>query len=410
MTQATILPYPTRRDLARAPIPSDERAQRHLRTTAETDRFTTHFGREPRHYTWYYDRLSRWLDDARPDVMIGEVGNFHSHLLALLGRDRGIPFLNPVSSRYPTGRFSFFLGDRLVAVGGSGETMPTDELDELTDEIASGVRTPDYMRLRTRRRDKIAYRGRILKEWAKGERFATQSPLEYSRALTARKRAIHRWESDTTSPSALTAQKIGSRVLYPLQMQPELNLDVWGRQYRDQVDLIRRLSRGVGPRAQLVVKPNPKSFHEMSSALVRETAADPRVVRLPHDSSMRDVVGSCDLVVTVSGTIAIERLLRQEPVVILLDDYARWLGVPTISEIGVSLDSLTADQIERVRQAQSAITPASVLARLVETSYPGVISEPLSAPSVLEPENVERIATAIRHVTPITQALPEVGL
>ena len=400
MRNATVLPYPRRSDLRSPSIPGDE-AERLFASVAATDRFPTHFGHPTNHYPWYFDQISRWLDSTAPDMIVGEVGNFHSHLLALLAEERGIPFVNPVSSRYPTGRFAFFLGDRLVPVGGSGDALPVTDVDVVVNEVSTGARVPDYMKVKARRLDKAAYRYRILREWVRGERFATQSPSEFVSSALARRRAAAQWESRAIGVDELTRMERGTVILYPLQMQPELNLDVWGREHRDQAATIESLLTSVGDDGVVVVKPNPKSFHEMSADLNRRVGNSANLVRLVHNSTMRDVIQHCDLVVTVSGTVAIERLLRREPVVIALDDYARWLGVPTMGEMGVTLDNLGRDEISRVTQIQSeAVDPRAVVARLVATSYEGMISEPLLAPQVLNDENVGLIARAIRDVVP----------
>ena len=400
MANATYLPYPSRREVRILPTIEDRVSRDHIDLVVECDRFSNTFGISMSHYEWYYQAIRGWFERDAPELVIGEVGNFHSHMVSLIAAECGVPFLNPTSSRYPTGRFAFFVGDRLRTLGGDLQPVSDEDIERTVEEIRTGRRKPDYMTIAPRRRrDDLGYRGQIFKEWLRGERYATQPPSYFLRQAMGRFVKQRRWDALSTGIDSIPGPSDRPVVLYPLQMQPELNLDIWGREYRDQVAVVNELSASP---VHLLVKPNPKSFHELSSEMIVATGKA-NVTAIAHGVPMDRAESVADLVVTTSGTVAIERLVRGRPVGILLDDYARWLGVPSMGELGLHLSALGWDAVNTVRSSQQAIDPSQILKRIVASSYPGVISEPRFAPHVLRPENLALIARAVEDVVGLVE-------
>jgi hypothetical protein len=401
MTNVTKLRYPRRRDLTTAPL-DDPLLQR----VAHSDRAVVYFKQSTEHYTWYLRQIEAWFDLVRPDVIFGEASSFQAHITALVAEQRGVPFLNPMSSRYPTGRFAFFRGERMVPFG--GDPAPCDEqwLEQTLDDIVHARTSPDYMAIRHSPMRKFFTRARMAFEWLRGERYNLQSPFFFFRRGSARGAAREAWEAMSQSESRGGRPADSShrpRILYPLQMQPEVNLDVWGREHRDQRVLINELANlaeRVG--GELWVKPNPKSFHELSPELVSMVGALEGTHLLGHAVKMTEVIDDIDLVVTVSGTIAIERALKGDPVIILLDDYADWIGYPALSS-DATIANLDRQTLADAAERGSSVRPIEVLRRLVSTSYPGVISEPSLIPNVLDDVNVTRVASAFEHILTLVE-------
>lgn len=397
MEQLTVLPYPRTSDLVEAGG-ADELRQRILERVRSSDRARLYFGRDTSHYDWYFDRIVEWFDRVQPQVIFGEAGSFHSHIVALVADARGIPFLNPLSSRYPSGRFAFFESDRLVPVGGEGCDLAVVELERVVDDINHGRTRPDYMSVRRSRFGALRARLLLLREWFRGEKFTAQSPLVFAQSARRLKRSRERWDSAAVAVPELLASHRPA-VLYPLQLQPEMNLDVWGREYRDQLDLMGRLAdRLERDNLMLWVKPNPKSFYELSPALTEAAITHPNIRMIAHAVPMREVVDAVELVVTVSGSVAIERLLAAKPVATLQSDYAAWIGAPIPVDYDLTPETLGIDKIRDLLTAQSEIEPVDVVRRLISTSYRGVISEPSYMPGVLDDANVTRVASAFEHV------------
>lgn len=407
LTNVTKLPYPPRKMRTSGALENPL-----LERVAHSDRAVVYFQQSTAHYKWYLSQITRWFDEVKPDVVFGEASSFHAHITALVAESRSIPFLNPMSSRYPTGRFAFFQGDRMIPLGGDPETVDESWLEKTLDDIVHARSRPDYMTVRHSPVQKFTTRARMALEWMRGERYNLQSPAFFFRRGTERKEARELWESLAASsdrggrPSDSTHRP---RILYPLQMQPEVNLDVWGRDRRDQPALIRELA-GLAARegGELWIKPNPKSFHELSPELVETVRTLTGVRVLPHAVKMTEIVDDIDLVVTVSGTIAIERALKCQPVVVLLKDYADWIGYPDFSGAMSGLDMIDSSASAGANGTDRSPQPIDILRKLVTTSYRGVISEPSLTPGVMDEANLTNVAGAFEHILSVLAPAPTV--
>lgn len=393
MKNVTLLPYPSRKSLREWDTDGDAIKLRIFERVRASDRAVLYNGQGTGHYEWYYEKIISWFDETKPDVILGEAAGFYSHMTALIAAERNIPFLNPMPSRYPRGRFTFTVGDRLRVLGGSEERWQPDVVSEVIERINGGNEVPDYMSLRPSKLRQMHLQALGAIEWFKGERYTTKSPISFLTNIPRVASLRRRWDALANPLSDLDGPKEGPRVLYPMQLQPEMNLDTWGYQYRQQDALIRQLAREVGATGgTLWVKQNPKASMELNESLF--TAFREEGVRLlPADVPMSRVSDKFDLIVTVSGTVAIERLLHNRDVAILLDDYADWLGVK-------STRSPSAPDLNgRILVGDHAGTnPGELMQRLVATSYEGLVSAPALNPASLRDENVVKIAAAIDHV------------
>ncbi|WP_417554595.1 hypothetical protein [Microbacterium sp.] len=391
----TVMKYPRRGVADAGKVDDAQRAI--LDRVRQSDRTGIYFGRDDWHYSAYYLSISKWFDEVRPDVIFGEPGSFWTHMVALIAARRGVPFLNPLSSRYPTGRFAFFQSDRLTPFRGEGVRHSQQDLQRIVDDIVSGRERPDYMS--SRRSPAAAFRARLalLREWVRGERFTAQSPVLFVRSALRLKAARRKW--DVLAAEGAGRPTVRKVVLYPLQLQPEMNLDVWGYEYRDQSKLVANLAdRFADENVEVWVKPNPKSFYELSDDLLQVVSSRPNVRVLSHSVKMSEVVDQVALVVTVTGSVAIERLLAEKPVLVLQEDYARWIGATPPTGLALDADGITLDAVLSELSEAQRPKPVEVIERLISTSYRGVISEPTYMPGVLEPANVDRLVAAFNNV------------
>jgi len=150
-----------------------------------------------------------------------------------------------------------------------------------------------------------------------GEKYNTPSPFIKKKINTHFAKNIIEW--DKMAVDSLDVQK-GFNVLYAMQMQPEANIDVWGHPNSNQVELISRIIKNLNNSEKLIIKPNPKSKYEISDdllTLVRENHK--KVVLLKHSSKMNDIWMKTDVIVTVSGSVAIECVFDNKPVIVLAE-------------------------------------------------------------------------------------------
>ena len=385
------LGFPSTADLDASLIPD----------AVSTDRGRQYFGTGSLHYTYYARRVAEALDYLRPDAVIGEPTLMHELLALAECRLRGIPYLHPTMTRYPGGRFNVLDGDTQIPVLGSGETWDRDRLNELASVISEGRSLPSYMAkpsaMAAWMRQIHLAGGQALTTlgWLRGERFNTPSPVRKLALQRALRKRLKCWASLARMPDASETQK-GPIVLYPMQMQPEANIDVWGRPYSDQVAFVRRLLTSLPENGAVAVKANPKSKYEISAEMLELARSNRRVLLLPITCSMKDAQAVTFGTVTVSGTVGFEAVFGR----------GRCLSLrhPVLER---HLPEFHADSPEDavsrlLRDPNSgkgsAARGTELLAQLILDSFEGTINEPTYDPKCLTPDNITKVSSAIAHV------------
>lgn len=385
-----LLPFPVRR----APTSSTEDRHAWIRNT---DRGVLHFGQPGTHYSHYERLIEVVLAELRPDVVFGEPTQFHELLTLDACRRAGIPYLAPVATRYPSGRVAFMTYDTMDPVGGCGIPLSEGEAREMVRSVAARRLVPSYMAPRTHqvtlhlRLRRKAQSMKVVGGWLLGERFITPSPWRKFSLERSQGKAVKRWEA--LACNELPAE-IGGRpwVLFPLQMQPEGNLDVWGQPWNDQTDLVRRAAASlqkVG--GTLVVKPNPKSKYEITRELCEVVASTPNVIALSHTVPMQSVFSDAPLVLTVTGTVLLECLFAGKAVASLGSHaMTRYPGVTALPNPD-ALGSLFS--VEPLRRA-TEVEAIQLLQHLHESSYPGELFDPFHDPDKLDGKDISLLAAA----------------
>jgi hypothetical protein len=378
------LGFPSVADMVDAPVPE----------AVSTDRGRQYFGAGSRHYTYYARRVAEALDHLRPDVVIGEPTLMHELLISAECRVRGTPYLHPTMTRYPGGRFNLLDGDTQIPVLGSGEVWPRDRLNELACAISEGRSLPSYMAKPTAMAARMRRAGGqalTTLGWLRGERFNTPSPARKLALQSMLKKNLKCWAGLARIPDVS-----GPVVLYPLQMQPEANIDVWGRPYSDQVAFVKRLLAGLPEKGSVAVKANPKMKYEASYELLALARSNPRVVLLPIDCPMKDAQAVTTGSVTVSGTVGFEAVFGRGRCLSLrhpvLEHHLPEFHADTPEDAVARM--LADPDLGR----GSAARGADLLAQLVADSFEGTINEPTYDPNCLSPENIGKVTGTIAQV------------
>jgi hypothetical protein len=392
-------------DVHRLPFPVDAAGPATTQATSEnwvrehhpeliTDRGRSHFGAGTAHYGHYTAAIESVLRLVAPDLVVGESTLFHELIAIDRCRRAGILYVHPCANRYPSGRFSLFAYDTQQPAAGSGEAWPETNVDELAERIGSGHEVPFYMR-RSGRAQKLrrrllwaATRGRVWWGRLLGERYNTPSlrrKLALARQVQAR---LARWATLQRLPA-----DPARTLMYPLQLQPEANIDVWGRPYSDQVALVREMLAAAPANVQIAVKANPKAKYELADELLALAASEPRLCLLPLGMSMQQAHAQCVGAVTVSGTVAFEAIFGKGRCVSLRH--------PLIEQEFPAFHAASpTDAVRRLLDEPhsgrgSLAVGTRLLERLIAQSFPGLVSDPLSHPGCLASGNVDAVARAI---------------
>lgn len=377
-----IIPFPKAQDL-------ESTTKDYLLEVSHSDRIIKYYQGNNLHYTYYDKQLIQLLEQINPDIVFGELANFHTHIMSKLCEVRCIPFFQPSTARYPNKRFRFFYYDNLLGYEYKtlrGEVL-TDRnvVAETVDNILHFKKQPDYMNKLSlvekygRSYRALKFKAKLAYHRVMGDKYNIPS---LSVALSLKKNAqavLEKWLPKTKTLSELDPTK--KILLYPVQMQPEFNLDVWGRKFNDQSALIKELSQCLPDDWIILIKLNPKSFLEMTDELLA-TLDLPNVVGLSISENMNDALKKATAVITVTGTVAIECSVKGINVFSLArTDFVKFPYVQYISEVSQlsNIDNLLITE----KNKQS-----SIIQYLYENSTLGIIGEEITNPKCNNAENI----------------------
>ncbi|MGH8558732.1 MAG: hypothetical protein ACRESZ_15025 [Methylococcales bacterium] len=393
--KVNVLPYPGRADL-RAPEESPD-----IAFIRSSDRSINFLGGDDRHYAHYQQLIHACLDREQPDAVIGESSLFHELMAAAWCRSRGVKYLFPSMPGYPNGRFCIYDGYTKTPLGQCEDIPSVSECLAAAQAIRGRATIPDYMRPPTASqvpRVHPVHRSwqdhrNILFGYLAGERYNTTSPWRRLWRPFGFRARTWKWERLVV---ARQHYRRGCRyVLYPMQMQPEANLDVWGNRHRDQTALIAGIADVLPEDCILFVKANPKTKYEMSRSLIEAIRSRDNVVPLPIALPMGDILPEASLVMTVTGTVAVECVLSGVPLAQLGPGITEGIqGCETIAapaELPDLLGRIGAGQYPAADEANHV----ALIQRLFRTSFPGLVSDPATLPDVLQNANVVRVAAVL---------------
>lgn len=386
---ALVIPYPSEKELKRA----EPYQSQYL---PSSDRAVNYFGlRDTRHYGYYFAIIRAYLEKEKPDVVFGESTAFHELICIDACQRLGIPYLHPSSCRYPTGRFSFYRGNTLEPWRGSNEILTNAVAQAQIDAIAARTIAPDYMK-----KKKVSFRTRmerlsdllfLCRCYYSGEHYHTPSPFRKICLDRKLKQWISRWDQTARRKfSAIEGNAV--KILYPLQMQPEANLDIWGNPYRNQAALIAKILEHTPEDVLLVVKANPKTKYEFTDDLLELVETRERIIPVPRDVSMGAVLSKVQLIVTVTGTIAIECILSGKPVLTLMKTLNNTVSACPYLEHFSQLSDYLNQLREGTFPLASPQDKIDFLNLLNRTSYPGYPYEHI----LRDPEKLAEVLVAFR--------------
>ncbi len=364
----------------------------------KSDRQLNHFNKKDTSYFYYYnEKIEAYLKNLKPDFVFGESTAFHELLTINNCKKQGILYLNPSTCRYPIGRFSFYKFNTLEPYFGSNELLLVAEAEAVIDQIINRKAIPDYMKISPISRS-LVLRDKLKKIYAytKGEKYNTPNPFIKYKAEKLKEKRIEIW--DVKAARNVENDKT-FKVLYPLQMQPECNIDVWGKKYRDQTELIKNIANTLPEKCVLYVKPNPKSKYELTPELINLLQSKTNIKHLHHSTKMDTVLPNIDLVITVTGTIAIECLLSNKPVATMVktinNKANNCLYINTLSK---DLETIISNVKSNTFTSITNKEKIDFLNLLNRTSYKGVISDPYYSAYSVSEENINDVVSAFNLI------------
>jgi hypothetical protein len=325
---------PSIRDVYRTDV-----ASAHLDEDAASRRTVAHFL-----------ALERVFDDARPDVVVPEVGSevirTAAHLIAL---ERGIVTFFLLYTLFPRPL-------RLAADSLQAPIVAADDMRELTP----GEREELY-RFRTeflergtpirpyRRAAPTASRLRGLARYTLA-RLGDDRDNDYTRPLTWTVDNVRAWGRLLTARAMYTAVPSDRPFVYfPLHDIDDYKIKRLVPHLADQASIVEQVAAALPAGYDLVLKEHPMSVGRTPLSVLQRLRRVPNIRIVAPLTSTHDLIERADAVAVISSTVGLEALFYAKPVLTL--------GAPFYSGHGITLDAESTAEIQELVPALLRFAP-----------------------------------------------------
>jgi hypothetical protein len=339
-------------------------------------------------------------------LIISEIGTTLEIFLWHMAQKRGIPSITPGSARF-RGRMSFRMGAEGGVVGLQQQLAHyrnrslTDEdyreFEEFYGGVRDGSKKPEYANPKRllhnikanvayyRRRNMVTNKSRYALEPSD---FSSIAWLAYLRMLKAFNTLVR--YPLTKIFASLPDTKY---IYYPLHVDPETATLLYGPFYVNQIAVIQYIAKSIPVDTLLVVKEHPYIYGHRAQSFYDAIKMLPNVALLHTLEDNMRIIAGAEAIVTITGTAGFEAILHGKPVFLLGDvfykDFELVRNVDNIKNLAYELrNGLTPFQKDNDTLIRFALA-------YLKSTYPGVTTNAVENPSVLEPENVANVAAAI---------------
>ena len=282
--------------------------------------------------------IDAFLREVKPDLILSfGTATLADYLFFRFSRYRNLPFLQLKASKIKN-----YVALNDTAVGVSEHLRRLYESEE-TFEVSVLAEAREYLRTVTERG--VRYEGAILSGRKRLAQRLFHSPLAVAKGLGA---AFRAWRNGTAADNhvpplfrsavhenvihPVKALALHKRipfvprerlvqespfVFYPLHFEPEVSLQVFGRPYQNQIEVVRNIALSVPVGTKVLVKEHPRSLGFRKSAYYRKLLEIPNVRLVEPFLPAIEVVRNAQVVVVVSGTIGLEAAVCAKPVLVL---------------------------------------------------------------------------------------------
>jgi hypothetical protein len=301
------------------------------------------------------ERIDAFFRDFAPSLVLGfGTSTFGDYLFYRFARSRGIPYLqlkatkiaNNVSLNDDAISLSAHVAQFIASPGLLGEVELKAARDHIAGIRARGIRYEGALKgpipFRPVRGLIAVTRGAIrdmrnqLHPVIRRDNHVDSAALTalYTHLIQPAKAAwlAMRLRNDISSHDALKADR--GFVFYPLHFEPEVSLQVFGRAFQNQIELVRNLAMSLPAGMKLVVKEHPRSTGFRPFSYYRKLLEIPNVVLADPRIPTHAVTRCASLVAVVSGSTGLEAAVLGKPVICF--------GTPTFA-------ALPQDMIRTVR-------------------------------------------------------------
>ncbi|TYB78763.1 hypothetical protein [Bizionia myxarmorum] len=271
---------------------------------------------------WSYDYLLKlqelvyhFIETNAIQFVFGEVTWAHEllvHRLTKNARELNCEYLNPHTVRIPNGRFAFFQDEF------------QSQIKEVLNVIATNssnikLEKPSYLAINDKliaKKGTLKHNLILIKNFILRTNQDVNDPTLFSNPLTQfriRTSEIYnrflfkRFISETLVQNLPQNKK---KLLFTLHKQPEASIDVIGRYYENQLDLITNIWRILPEGYILLVKEHSNAIGDRSLKFYKKVKKLRNIYLIDNKADSHQLLDNVEGVFTVSGTIAYEAAIK----------------------------------------------------------------------------------------------------
>lgn len=337
--------------------------------------------------------LYNFLKSNQIRFIFGEITWGHELLLLRMATKRtelNCLFIQCSVVRIPNGRFAFFSSE------GEADIVEFDE--PYNEEAIITIEKPRYLKLNdaiVKKNKSLIGRLKRVKRFITGENIESNDPNVIVNGLTRFKIASTEELNKslynllpTYDYEQLKSEKF---VFYGFHKQPESSIDVFGRYYEDQSQVVINLWRLLPHDWKLVIKEHTNAIGDRSHSFYKKLLTYPGVLLADEKIDSKLLIEKSKLVATVSGTIAYEAALMKKPSITFARIFFNALNYckfMTIDEL-VKYDSLATLTSELESKTDNRKEFSNYL---MKNSFKGMVSDFMSDPAVMDEDNLESLS------------------
>jgi len=292
-----------------------------LINVSKKDRNINYYNGNTKHYNYYYYEIKKIVKKIKPDLIIGETSLFHELITLEISKDLKFLYLFPSPTRFANKKISFYkFGSPNLYKKKNIKSFKKIKVKEFyekinNNEIYKSIWHHGYKIYI----NKIYFWALNLIARIQGEKFNTPSVFSKFTLELKKLKLKFLWKLFSIDLNHDIFNNNKLIVLYPLQMQPEANLDVWGFPYRDQFSIVKNLAKTLKNEI-IIVKPNPKFKYEVSNKLIQLSKKYKNIYLMNSKILMADLLKKVNIVFSLTGSILFECVIKKKPAITLMHD------------------------------------------------------------------------------------------
>ena len=342
--------------------------------------------------------IYNFIKNNNISFIFGEVAGAHEILIFRMCRQNSelkCKFLNPHTIRIPNGRFAFFEDEfQTIMYKGAGSNA----------ESTVNLEKPDYLAANSKyEKEQSGFKNELrllMKFLLDSDYYDRYDPTKFSskfRKLSSKiKNKINTYIYGKLNKQNFENLCNKKYVFYPLQKQPEANVDVLGRYYENQLTDICNIWRILPNDWILIVKEHPNAIGDRGWRFYKTIAKFNGVFLIDDKADSHKIISNAQAVFTVTGTAAYEAALMGIPSFTFADNFFN--NLPGCYKISIE-DLRKMENFEIfLKNKNFEINNEASQNTIVSKSYEGIISNPTRNPLCIEKNNVDKVSTAFLNI------------